>query len=448
MESRWHPHALHGSAASWKPDATKIWIKGTFAVQLHDLDADNCQIGNFALNLDPGQTTGVAVTRESPDGKHRTIVGAYDRQHRNREIHHGLDQRRDCRRNRRDRLRRRPTRFNNRKKPDGWLPPSLQSIVDDFQVITRTMRRLYPINHIRIEYLKFDTQLMQNPDIRGVEYQQGALQGWQLRHYILHRDNWTCQYCDRPAGKSRTPTLEHVIPESKGGPSRVYNLVAACQQCNTKKGNQPIEAFLAHDPERLARIQEQANRMVPLTAAGHLNSVMPQILTMLEATGLPVTVCDGASTAYARQPLGIEKSHVNDAPCLDLPERVDNLTARITQLKRHSRRQRQSINCDKHGSPASKDFPDYCRLPRSQQGYTAPPAHSVGPRRLRGIRSGDLVRIRHHSGQDYTGRCTLAFQDRRVKLKAQGPQGRTVTATPEKTILIAHQSRWTATTRR
>ena len=55
--------------------------------------------------------------------------------------------------------------------------------------IVQTMIRLYPINHLRAEYLRFDTQLMQNPDIKGKEYQHGTLLGWQLRHYIFARDN-------------------------------------------------------------------------------------------------------------------------------------------------------------------------------------------------------------------------------------------------------------------
>ena len=118
----------------------------------------------------------------------------------------------------------------------------------------RTMCRLYPIKHIRVEYLRFDTQLMQNPDIKGAEYQHGTLQGWQVRHYILHRDHWQCQYCGRTGTKTRPLTLDHVIPESMGGPTVVRNLVAACRQCNTKKNDRSLKDFLAEDRERLAKI--------------------------------------------------------------------------------------------------------------------------------------------------------------------------------------------------
>ena len=425
--------------------ATKVWVKGIFAVQLNDLDATTAITGNFAFNIDPGETSGIAITRESHDGEHRTIVGAYEHQHRNKELHRELNSRRDCRRNRRSRLRRRPARFSNRANAriEGRLPPSIRSLVDDTEAILQTMRRLYPIKQIRAEYLRFDTQLMQNPNIRGAEYQHGTLQGWQLRHYIFHRDHWQCHYCGQPSTKARPLTLDHVIPESMGGPTVVGNLVAACQKCNTRKSNRPLEDFLAEDPERLARIQKQVDQLLPLTSTGHLNSVMPAMLRVLENTGLPVTISDGASTAYTRHQLGIPKSRVNDAACLALPTEVNNHSGPVTVLKRQPRHNRQSINCDANGSPASKHFPDYSRLPRSTQGYTTPPAHSVGPRRLRGIRTGDIVRLNHKSGQTFTGRATLGLKNQEVKIKGRP----TVSVPAPAARLIVQGGRWSVSLR-
>ena len=423
--------------------AHKVWVKGIFAVQLHDLDADSVVTGNFALNLDPGETTGIAITRESTDGKYRTIVGSYEHQHRNNDIHHKMDDRRDHRRTRRSRLRRRQQRSDNRAnaRTAGRLPPSIQSIPDDAEALMQTTLRLYPTKHIRVEYLRFDTQLLQNPDVKGAEYQHGTLHGWQIRHYILHRDHWQCQYCDQPSTKTQPLTLDHIIPESRGGPTVVGNLVAACPRCNTKKSNQSLEDFLTDHPERLTRIQKQVDQMVPLTSAGHLNSVMPAMLRVLEDTGLPVTISDGASTAYTRHQLSIPKSHVNDAACLDLPTKVNNHSGPVTVLKRQRRHNRQSISCDANGSPASKHFPNYSRLPRSTQGYTTPPAHSAGPRHLNGIRSGDIVRIYHHTGQTHTGRATLKLKAKRVHIKTK--DNPTVTAPASRTRLAAYGDRWT-----
>ena len=222
----------------------------------------------------------------------------------------------------------------------------------------------------------------------------------------------------------------------------VGNLVTACQQCNTRKTNRSLADFLAKNPERLAKLQKQVDQLVPLTSTGHLNSVMPAMLRVLKDAGLPVTIRDGTSTAYTRHQLGIPKSHVTDAACLDLPTEVNNHFGPVTVLKRQRRHSRQSINCNAKGSPASKDFPAYSRLPRSTQGYTTQPAHSVGPRRLAGIRTGDIVSINHHTGHTFTGRATLALKAHRVKIKTQGHP--TVTAAPSQATLIAHGGRWTA----
>ena len=424
--------------------ATKVWTKGIFAVQLHDLDAAHATTGNFALNINTGETSGIAITRESQDGKHRTIVGAYEHQHRNSEIHRELDDRRDKRKHRRSRVRHRPARFDNRTKSrqEGWLSPSTRSLADDHHALQETMLSLYPISQIRVQDLKFDTQRMQNPDIRGAEYQEGTLQGWHLKHYIFKRDGWACLYCGSPGTEKNPLTLDHVIPESKGGPSRVQNLVTACMRCNKKKDNRPVTELLTNDPERLAKILQQLDQMVPLTSAGRLNSVMPAIRATLDATGLPVTHCDGVTTAFTRKQLGIGKTHVNDAACLDLPERLDNLDCPMTVLKRQRRHMRQSINCDGNDSPDSKEFPAYSRLPRGQQGYTTPPAHSVGPRRLRGIRTGDIVQIRQKNRQTFTGRATLQLKDNRIHIKRAKPDGSTATGAAATATLLAHTTRW------
>ena len=94
--------------------ATKVWHQDIFAVQLHDMDAADAILPPMALNIDPGETAGIAITRETSDGQHRAIVGAYEHQHRNRDIRNLLADRRRYRRTRRGRLRCRPARFNNR----------------------------------------------------------------------------------------------------------------------------------------------------------------------------------------------------------------------------------------------------------------------------------------------------------------------------------------------
>lgn len=57
------------------------------------------------------------------------------------------------------------------------------------------------------------------------------------RRNVMLRDGLTCQYCGKAGGDL---TLDHVIPQSKGGPNTWDNLVAACAPCNTKKGDSTL----------------------------------------------------------------------------------------------------------------------------------------------------------------------------------------------------------------
>jgi hypothetical protein len=139
------------------------------------------------LKLDPGsRVTGLALVRESetcdPD------TGAVERlehglwfgelAHRGQAIREALEQRRHYRRARRSRKTRyRAPRFLNRTRRAGWLPPSLQHRLDTTVNWLERLRRLAPITALSQELVRFDTQALQNPDISGVEYQQGELAG-------------------------------------------------------------------------------------------------------------------------------------------------------------------------------------------------------------------------------------------------------------------------------
>ena len=59
------------------------------------------------------------------------------------------------------------------------------------------------------------------------------------RRNIMHRDNYTCQYC----GKKNDLTIDHIIPRSRGGKDTWDNVTVACLRCNVSKGSRtPREA--------------------------------------------------------------------------------------------------------------------------------------------------------------------------------------------------------------
>src|SRR5205814_7612512 len=136
-----------------------------------------------------------------------------------------------------------------------WLPPSLESRVCNVITWTKRLTHFCPIAAISQELVKFDLQKMENPEISGVEYQQGELAGYEVREYLLEKWGRKCAYC----GKENVPLqIEHIHPRAKGGSDRVSNLCLACEPCNTKKGTQDINKFLAKKPELLNKILAQA----------------------------------------------------------------------------------------------------------------------------------------------------------------------------------------------
>ena len=396
--------------------AKKVWVKGIFTIQMLDLDSEDCETGDFALGIDPGLVTGIAITREN--GKNRTVVGKYELHHRNREIKRNLQKRAMYRRTRRSRLRYRPTRYHNRKK--SGLTPSLRSIVEDHRALLELILSLYPITHIRYEDVSFDTR-------RGPAG---------TREFILARDNHQCQYCDSFPDNLE---LDHIIPISNNGPTVASNLITACHSCNQRKGKQDLEEFLAHDPERLISIQGMMKDSQ--TAAGNMNSTRQKILAVYQGANIPLTITNGFITSKSRTKRGIIKSHTNDAACLDNLDSVNGLECSITILKRIRRHKRQSIRNNKYGSPMSKEFPNYSRLSRAVQGFTTPPAHSIGPRRLRGIRSSDIVKIQHKNGIWYYGFCIIGIKRQRIFIPKIN-NGSEVSTSFDKVHLIAHSGRW------
>ena len=144
-----------------------------------------------------------------------------------------LSTRRELRHSRRNcKIRYRKPRFDNRKRKDIWLAPSVQQKVDSHLTMIEKVRKILPISDIVAEVASFDIQKIKNPSIRGAEYQQGEqLDFWNVREYVLFRDGYTCQCCK---GKSKDKILNvHHIESRKTGGDAPNNLITLCETCHT-----------------------------------------------------------------------------------------------------------------------------------------------------------------------------------------------------------------------
>lgn len=297
------------------------------------------------VKIDPGSRyTGIAVVRETKEKS--TVLNLFQLNHRGWSISANLTSRRAMRRRRRGNLRYRQARFNNRTKPNGWLAPSLQHRVDTVMSWVNKFQRLAPVRAISQELVRFDMQLVNNPDICGVEYQQGELQGYEVREYLLEKWDRQCAYC----GAAHVPLdIEHIVPKASGGSHRISNLTLACRPCNQRKGSQPIEVFLAQKPAVLQKIKAQANR--PLKDAAAVNSTRWALANQLKATDLPVELASGGRTKFNRIRQGIPKSHALDAACVGDVDALENWALPTLEINCTGRGGYQRTRLDQYGFP-------------------------------------------------------------------------------------------------
>ncbi|MHB8596242.1 MAG: RNA-guided endonuclease IscB [Ktedonobacteraceae bacterium] len=324
------------------------------------------------VKIDPGsKITGLALINDVSG----EVVWAAELCHRGEQIKRVLDKRRAARRSRRQRKSRyRAPRFLNRSTHRGKLPPSLQSRVCNVLTWVRRLTRLCPVTAISHELVCFDTQALQNPQIEGLEYQQGTLCGYEVRQYVLLKWHHQCAYCD---ARHVPLELDHVQPRARGGSNRVSNLTLACISCNQCKSNQDVRDFLKEQPERLARLL--AHLKAPLKDAAAVNMMRWTLHERLAALGLPTECGSGGLTKYNRVRCGLPKTHWLDAACVGRSTAPTLVVRGVVPLQ---------ITATGHGSR------QMCRMDKYGFPRTGPKQH----KRVQGFQTGDMVRAVVTSG--------------------------------------------------
>ena len=395
-----------------------------FCLQLVDKAIPPEAVHQSTLAINPGaEHTGIAVFRQNPDSGKRTGLLALTIHHRGKQVKKWLKQRSTYRKARRFKLPYRAPRFNNRRKPEGWLAPSVKSRLDNTLTWISRLQKLIACDQTLVETLVFDIRKLLNPQIHGKEYQQGHLYQTTLRAYIYHRDGRKCRYCGKKPAKENPLTLDHVVPISNFGPDRPDNIVAACRRCSQAKGSIPVDQFLG--PRKKARLSSiQAQLKKPMASETQFNIIQSQLLKTLEATGHAIIKTSTAETAANRQITGVVKSHGNDAAVLGELTSLNNLPPVIEfQAKGHGKCQR--CMPDKHGTPRGKQWPKYCRDRDKGQPLPAlPPSHKQRQIRFpdtNGIATGDYVQITNRNGT-FTGYAMLQNAGTVIALSGHKPK--------------------------
>lgn len=241
------------------------------------------------------------------------------------DIIKNLSSRRELRRTRRFRKTRyRAARFDNRRRKDGWLAPSIRYKVDSHLKVIRLLHSILPISKTTIEVAQFDAQKIKNDKIQGVEYQQGEQLGfWNVREYVLARDGHKCQHCK---GKSGDKILNvHHLESRKTGGNAPNNLITLCETC--------------HKAYHHGVIQLKQKRGTILRDAAAMNIMRWSVYNAAKAEFDNVLLTYGYITKHTRIENGVEKSHNSDAFCIAKNVQVERtgIYLKIRLLQRHSR---------------------------------------------------------------------------------------------------------------
>lgn len=238
-----------------------------------------------------------------------------------------IETRKIYRRSRRSRKTRyRKPRFDNRKRPDNWLPPSIQSRLDNtFMWIDKYME-LLPDPTLTIEVGKFDVQKMINPDIESKGYQEGNTYGYyDTRYYVFARDSYTCQVCKK---KGKILQTHHIIYKSKGGTDRANNLITVCTDCHNHKNHQEGEIFY--------RWMADKKKMPSYKETPFMNIIRKRVFEKYPNANIVY----GSWTTPKRKELGLDKTHYNDALVISGVEEgfIDNVGIfKIKQFRKKKR---------------------------------------------------------------------------------------------------------------
>ena len=232
-----------------------------------------------------------------------------------------LESRKSLRRNRRNKLRYRPARFNNRGKK-GKLAPSIQHKIDSHLTIIKRICNIIPIENIIVETAEFDIHKLKNPEVYGVEYQHGDGEGfYNVKSAVLSRDNYTCQIC---GVKHTKLEVHHIRSRSEGGSNRMDNLVVLCKDCHAK----------VHTGEL-----DFTKKVKSFKHSSHMNIMRKRLVQSLKNEFSNVFETFGYLTKYVREKLGLVKSHCNDAFIIshNLDAEQSDVEYLYKKVRRHNR---------------------------------------------------------------------------------------------------------------
>lgn len=247
---------------------------------------------------------GVSVKSET----HEYVHAQYDNLRDEKQRHQ--DQRMH-RRTRRNRLRYRKPRFDNRRRDSEWLACSVKHKKDNHIRIFDMYAEVCPIIRAIFEVGQFDPAGIQALEetgevLQGTDYQRGKrYQLANLREAVFTRDHYTCQVCGRSVTDGVILHAHHIVYRSNGGTDRINNLLTVCHKCHTSKNHQPGGRLYGLKPKTGTYRDATFMNIVRWYIVNDVKERYPDV---------EVKHTYGSYTKASRRDLGqLTKTHANDA---------------------------------------------------------------------------------------------------------------------------------------
>lgn len=234
-------------------------------------------------------------------------------------------------------------RYCNRKRPKGWLTPTVRHCVLTHINLIKKIAKFLPITRISIEVNTFDFQLMDNPNIKAWEYSKGRLFGYDdINHYVSECQDGKCLLCG-----NKIEHYHHIVPRSENGSNSADNIAGLCLNCHSLvHKNEEIRKKLSEFKEGLVK---------KYSGSAVLNAAMSSIIDEISKLGYEIWLTTGKRTYAFRKEHNVIKTHNHDAYCIacDSIENIQSIKLmdscyKIRQFRRHDRAIIHKANFDRN----------------------------------------------------------------------------------------------------
>lgn len=228
-------------------------------------------------------------------------------------------------------IRGKESKFNNRKRQDGWITPSARNLVQIHINLVRMVQQILPITDIIVERVCFDFQKLENQNISTWQYSKGPLYGFKdYKDFINQQQKGKCLLCDNIINH-----YHHITYRKDKGSDNPKNIAGLCDSCHKLvHNNKEYEDLLLSKKQGLKKQY----------SISLLNSCMDIIIDELNQI-LPVTVTTGFDTFQKRKIVNLQKEHAIDAYIISLTNLPKNVKlTKIYTIRHFKKKSNNNIN--------------------------------------------------------------------------------------------------------